>query len=132
MIKYMFTFRSRGFATGITAALNYAMTFVTTKTYYNLEISLGLYGVIWFYGFCDILGFFFIYFMLPETENRTLEDIETHFSDNKRKLTSIKIKKSKSAPAELDHQIDKNAAPTTNGVYTIKDGCDNRAYIGES
>lgn len=111
------------------------MTFVTTKTYYNLEVSLGLYGVIWFYGVCDILGFFFLYFMLPETENRTLEDIETHFSDNKRKLTSIKIKKSQSAPAELDHQIDKNAvivAPTANGVKSIKDGCDNSAYIGEN
>lgn len=30
---------------------------------------------------------------MPETENRTLEDIEMHFSDNKRKLTDIYIRK---------------------------------------
>lgn len=30
---------------------------------------------------------------LPETENRTLEEIELHFSDNKRKITDRHIKK---------------------------------------
>lgn len=34
-----------------------------------------------------------MYFLLPETENRTLEDIELHFSDNNRKLTDIRIRK---------------------------------------
>lgn len=34
-----------------------------------------------------------MYFLLPETENRTLEDIELHFSDNKRKLTDIRIRR---------------------------------------
>lgn len=34
-----------------------------------------------------------MYFLLPETENRTLEDIEIHFSDNNRKLTDIRIRK---------------------------------------
>lgn len=33
------------------------------------------------------------YFLLPETENISLEDIETHFSDNKKKITEISIKK---------------------------------------
>lgn len=31
------------------------------------------------------------YFILPETENRTLEDIELHFSDNNRRLIDIDI-----------------------------------------
>lgn len=33
------------------------------------------------------------YNILPETEGRSLEDIETHFSDNSRKLTDWKIAK---------------------------------------
>lgn len=33
------------------------------------------------------------YYILPETENRSLEDIEIHFSDNQRKLTDINIRK---------------------------------------
>lgn len=36
-----------------------------------------------------------MYFILPETENRTLEDIERHFGDNSKKITDHKITKSK-------------------------------------
>lgn len=34
-----------------------------------------------------------MYLLLPETEERTLEDIEMHFSDNKRKITDRQIEK---------------------------------------
>lgn len=34
-----------------------------------------------------------MFFILPETENRTLEDIELHFSDNSKKITDRKIQK---------------------------------------
>lgn len=34
-----------------------------------------------------------MYFILPETENCSLEDIENHYSDNSRKFTDIKIRK---------------------------------------
>lgn len=30
---------------------------------------------------------------MPETEDRTLEDIEVHFSDNRRKITDRRIQK---------------------------------------
>lgn len=32
-----------------------------------------------------------MYFILPETENRTIEDIENYFSNRKRKITDIHI-----------------------------------------
>lgn len=35
-----------------------------------------------------------MYFVLPETEGRTLEDIERHFSDNSKRITDWKIEKS--------------------------------------
>lgn len=34
-----------------------------------------------------------MYFLMPETEDRTLEDIEVHFSDNQRKITDRRIQK---------------------------------------
>lgn len=35
-------------------------------------------------------------YILPETENCSLEDIESHFSDNKKKITDINIFRSRS------------------------------------
>lgn len=52
----MFFCRSRGFATGLTAAVNYVMAFIATKTYYNLETWLGLQYVTCLYGAIGILG----------------------------------------------------------------------------
>lgn len=37
------------------------------------------------------VGLILMYKILPNTENRTLEDIEMHFSDNSKKLTDRKI-----------------------------------------
>jgi hypothetical protein len=53
---------------------------------------------------------------LPETERRTLEDIELHFSDNNKKLNDIKI-------AKLSGKI----APAPTAV----NGCDNKAFEGD-
>lgn len=33
-----------------------------------------------------------MYFILPETENRSLEDIEMHYSDDTKKMTDIHIR----------------------------------------
>lgn len=33
-----------------------------------------------------------MYFILPETENRSLEDIELHYADNSKRITDIEIK----------------------------------------
>ncbi|XP_055542460.1 facilitated trehalose transporter Tret1-like [Wyeomyia smithii] len=93
LLSEVFPFKNRSLACGITAALNYVMTFVTTKTYFNLESAFSLPGVILFYGICGSIGALFVYFFLPETEKRTLEDIEIYFSDNKRKLTDIHIER---------------------------------------
>lgn len=46
LLSEVFPFKSRGLATGITAAINYTMAFFTTKTYFNLESSLSLVGVV--------------------------------------------------------------------------------------
>lgn len=33
-----------------------------------------------------------MYFILPETENRSLEDIELHYADDTKKITDIHIR----------------------------------------
>lgn len=85
--------RSRGLATGISAALNYVFAFIATKTYLNVERDLGLPGAPWFYAAFAIFGAGILYLILPETEGRTLEDIERHFSEKGRSIMERKIRK---------------------------------------
>lgn len=48
-----------------------------------------------------------MYNILPETEGRTLEDIEIHFADNTRKLTDHYIARK---PAEKSKEKDTSTA----------------------
>lgn len=123
ILSEVFPFKSRGIATGIAAALNYVLTFIATKTYLYLEKGLYLYGSSWFYGILGILGFVITYFYLPETEDRTLEDIEKHFSENSVKMSNINIRKIKNIEMELKIIEAKVMEDNTN-----PDGFDNKAF----
>lgn len=45
--------------------------------------------------------FLVAYFIVPETENRALEDIELHFFNNSRGLTDINIRVGREQPADF-------------------------------
>lgn len=100
---------------GIAAALNYIMGFITTKTYYNLETTLTLPGILLMYSIFDVIGMFYMYFFLPETEGRTLEEIELHFSDNNKKFHDIKIRKNVNMEEERNK---KNSGVDNKGFET--------------
>lgn len=121
LVSEIFPYKTRGMASGIVAALNYVMSFICTKTYFNLERGLSLAGTILLYGVVGVCGLVFTFFFLPETERRTLEDIEIHFSDNHRKITDRKIKKNTSFENILNAQ-------QTNVKKSAINGCDNRAF----
>lgn len=78
---------------GISAAMSYAFGFIGKKIYYNLETTLSLPGVTLFFSCVCGIGLIWMYLILPETENKSLEDIELHFSDNSKKMTNHKIAK---------------------------------------
>ena len=48
-------------------------------------------GVSLLYFVFSLVGLILMFNILPETENRTLEDIELHFSDDSKKLTDWRI-----------------------------------------
>lgn len=48
-------------------------------------------GVALFNAIIIAFGLILMYKILPETENRTLEEIELHFADNSKKLTDRNI-----------------------------------------
>lgn len=43
---------------------------------------------------CFTFSFAVMYLILPETEGRSLQDIELHYSDGNKRLTDIEIKRS--------------------------------------
>lgn len=60
-----------------------------------METGLSLPGYTLYGCIVAALGWILMYKILPETEGRTLEDIELHFSDKSKKLTDRKIPKPK-------------------------------------
>lgn len=71
-------------AAGISSAIAYLIGFASNKSFLSLVASLTLHGTFWLYSAVAIGGCFVLYFILPETENKTLQEIETFF--DKRKL----------------------------------------------
>lgn len=59
------------------------------------------------------------YKILPETEKCTLEDIEKHFSDNKKGLTNRKIARRKLAPP-IPNDFNNDKKKSTSEGYTNK------------
>lgn len=88
---------------------------------YNISDTIFLYCTL--YQCIFICRLFIIYTFLPETENRTLEDIELYFTDNRRKWTDIKIVKQKS--------VDGNVETNGKDNNSVK-GCDNKAFVEKS
>ncbi|XP_068619627.1 facilitated trehalose transporter Tret1-like [Battus philenor] len=85
LLGEVFPFRSRASAQGIAAASNYIFTFLGAKTFIDLENNLKLWGTFAVYSGFGFLGTICLYFYMPETEGRTLEEIEEYFNKDKLK-----------------------------------------------
>lgn len=82
-LSEVYPLQVRGVAAGISAASSSVINFIFTKTYIYLTAWFGLHGTIFIYSSVSLLGFFYIYYCVPETEDRTLQEIMDFFSDNK-------------------------------------------------
>lgn len=71
--------RGRGIASGLTAALAFLMTFVLTKSFLEMQAWFTLPGLFIVYGAITLVGTLYLYACMPETENKTLQQIETFF-----------------------------------------------------
>lgn len=70
----------RGIASGLSGGLGYIFGFASNKSFLSMINTLTLAGTFWFYGVMSLMGCVILYFVLPETEGRTLIDIEHHFA----------------------------------------------------
>lgn len=87
----------RGIASGLSGGIGYIFGFASNKSFLTMINTFTLPGTFWFYGIMSLLGTVILYFTLPETEGRTLIDIENHFagirklSDKQHKTKNIEI-----------------------------------------
>lgn len=95
LLSEVYPMKVRGLATGFSACLNNLFRFNTTKTYCDLKVSLSLAGISAFNFAIAGVGVVLMCLIMPETEHRTLEEIELHFADNSKKITDRKIAKIK-------------------------------------
>lgn len=99
-----------------------------------MEVSLSLPGVTLFNCVVIAVGLIFAYKILPETEGRTLEDIELHFSDKTKRITNHKIPKRKKHCHDQDLKeistqpvLSNGTQPSINGE-TVRYSPSNGAY----
>ncbi|XP_049803573.1 facilitated trehalose transporter Tret1-like isoform X1 [Schistocerca nitens] len=79
----------RGPAASIATAFNWACTFIVTKTFSDLKEAVGPYGAFWIFATICFFSLIFVKFCVPETQGKSLEDIERKFNGPVRRMSSI-------------------------------------------
>jgi len=81
VISEIFPNRIRGAAMAVAVSSLWIACFLLTYTFPILNATLGSAGTFWLYGAICVAGFVFVFFKLPETKGKTLEQIEKDLVD---------------------------------------------------
>jgi sugar porter (SP) family MFS transporter len=81
VISEIFPNRIRGAAMSVAVMALWIACFILTYTFPLLNKKLGASGTFWLYAAICLLGFIFIFMKLPETKNKSLEQIERELVD---------------------------------------------------
>jgi sugar porter (SP) family MFS transporter len=76
ILSEIFPNRVRGAAMSLSALVLWIGNFSLTYTFPSIKESLGWANNFWLYGVICLVSFFILYFILPETKNKSLEQIE--------------------------------------------------------
>ncbi|XP_055902119.1 facilitated trehalose transporter Tret1 isoform X1 [Eupeodes corollae] len=114
LIGEVFPASVRSTASGLVSAVGYIFGFLANKLFIQMLATMGLPGTFWFYSFVAIGGATVLFFALPETENKTLAEIESYFSKKTKRdrKTSITYDHSK-PPFQTDVENNMNSLKVT-------------------
>lgn len=76
----IFPQKYRGLGSGLTICAAYTICFVCVKLYPTMVTELGSFNVCLMYGISSLLSIFYVYFILPETKGKSLQEIEEMFA----------------------------------------------------
>ncbi|EMI45761.1 sugar porter family MFS transporter [Rhodopirellula sp. SWK7] len=76
LLSEIFPNRVRGAAMSLCVSALWIACFALTATFKPINVALGASGTFWLYGLICLIGFVVLYFNVPETKNKSLEEIE--------------------------------------------------------
>ncbi|XP_060837389.1 facilitated trehalose transporter Tret1-like isoform X2 [Rhopalosiphum padi] len=79
LLTEIFPMKSRNITCSICSTLSFVLTFFMTKYYPNVVDLVDFYNTFTIFGFGGLIGCVYFYFCLPETENKTLQEISECF-----------------------------------------------------
>jgi sugar porter (SP) family MFS transporter len=79
MISEIYPLNIRGKAMSVASFANWGSNFLVALSFPVLLATLGGAGSFWLFAALGIVAWFFVYFRVPETKGRTLEEIEAEF-----------------------------------------------------
>ncbi|MDO7172539.1 sugar porter family MFS transporter [Mariniflexile sp. AS56] len=79
LVSEIFPNRIRGAALSVTTTALWTACFLLTYSFPTLNDMLGAYGTFWVYGVICLISYFYVKFKIPETKNKTLEELEAIF-----------------------------------------------------
>lgn len=85
----MFPLRYRGTGSALVTFFNFTFLFVSVKTTPTLFLILGDHGVFLVFGICCFTGTILLTMYLPETRNKTLQEIEDSYDKPAEKLEAV-------------------------------------------
>jgi SP family galactose:H+ symporter-like MFS transporter len=83
LISEIYPLKVRGLAMSIVTEVNWGANLIISLTFLTLVGSIGRSGTFWIYAVVGIAAFIFTYLYVPETKERTLEEIEEHWRGGK-------------------------------------------------
>lgn len=95
MIGEVYPVQVRGLMGGFTTMSAHCFVFMVVKTFPLLSHTITEHGTFLLYGCISLFGTIYFYTFLPETKNKTLQEIEDYFSgrNSSLKTGSLKFKK---------------------------------------
>lgn len=76
LIAEIYPLKIRGLAEGTAATFNWGSNLIVSLTFLTLVEKLGASSTFFLYALASVGSWFFAYYFVPETKNRTLEEIE--------------------------------------------------------
>jgi facilitated trehalose transporter len=79
----------RGSAASVATAFNWLCTFIVTKTFPDILGLIGSHYTFWLFGVICVVALFFVIIYVPETQGKSLEDIERKMMGRVRRMSSV-------------------------------------------